>query len=462
MTTAVYTLGCKLNQCESEALADAFHAQGNSIIHHSLPADLFVVNTCTVTSKAEQKARRMIRKFASMEHSPIILVTGCYAEMEPEELRKLKGTIIVIPLTLKPRILSLPSYIHDRMKMGFSLHESVHEWISTIDQDENSDAEAFNYKAVTFLYHARAFLKIEDGCDNACAYCRVTLARGKAISIDRDEAVSRALTLEKEGYREIVLTGVNITAYHSRGEGLEGLLRVLLGKLKKAKIRLSSMEPDMITDELIALCGHELVQPHFHIPVQSGSNTVLASVNRFYTAETIKACVSKLRKVKKDPFIAADIITGLPGESDQDAAQTFALLSECDFSQLHVFPFSPRPGTALYKADKKVTESLRDKRAAQLRNLSSKLYSAYQNRWIGKEISVLLENRKEEYWTGLSDNYLHVHISGVPNSERDVNSMRGSLCRVKIIQNSLKNNISGKFIEFVQEFIGLDAVSVIN
>lgn len=449
MTTAVYTLGCKLNQCESEALADAFHVQGFSILHHTKPAELFVVNTCTVTSKAEQKARRMIRKFASMDHSPIILVTGCYAQMEPEELRNLNGTIIVIPLTLKPRILTLPSYIHDRMKMGFSLQESVHEWIHTINREEKIDADTFNYKAVTFLYHARAFLKIEDGCNNACAFCRVTLARGKAISIDRDEAVSRALTLEKEGYREIVLTGVNITAYHSKGEGLEGLLRELLGKLKKAKIRLSSLEPDMITDELIALCGHELVQPHFHIPVQSGSDTILASVNRFYTAETIKNCVSKFRSVKKDPFIAADIITGLPGESDQDAAQTYSLLSGCKFSQLHVFPFSPRPGTDLYKAEKRVTESLRDQRAAQLRELSSELYSAYQNRWVGKEISVLLENRKQDFWTGLSDNYLHLYVSGVPKSEREDESIRGSLCRVKIVQSSSGTNISGEFIEFI-------------
>jgi threonylcarbamoyladenosine tRNA methylthiotransferase MtaB len=449
MTTAVYTLGCKLNQCESEALADAFHVQGFSILHHTKPAELFVVNTCTVTSKAEQKARRMIRKFASMDHSPIILVTGCYAQMEPEELRNLNGTIIVIPLTLKPRILTLPSYIHDRMKMGFSLQESVHEWIHTIDREEKIDADTFNYKAVTFLYHARAFLKIEDGCNNACAFCRVTLARGKAISIDRDEAVSRALTLEKEGYREIVLTGVNITAYHSKGEGLEGLLRELLSTLKKTKIRLSSLEPDMITDELIALCGHELVQPHFHIPVQSGSDTVLASVKRFYTAETIKNCVSKFRSVKKDPFIAADIITGLPGESDQDAAQTYSLLSGCKFSQLHVFPFSPRPGTDLYKAEKRVTESLRNQRAGQLRELSSELYSAYQNRWIGEELSVLLENRKQDFWTGLSDNYLHLYVSGVPKSEREDESIRGSLCRVKIVQSSSGTNISGEFIEFI-------------
>ncbi|MBL7006019.1 MAG: tRNA (N(6)-L-threonylcarbamoyladenosine(37)-C(2))-methylthiotransferase MtaB [Spirochaetia bacterium] len=451
MMTAVYTLGCKLNQCESEALADAFYTQGFSIVHHTEPAELFVVNTCTVTSKAEQKARRMIRKFAAMDHSPIVLVTGCYAEMEPHELRSLHGTIIVIPLTLKPRILTLPSYVHDRMKMGFSLYESVHEWINTIDFEGNSETEVFNYKAVTFLYHARAFLKIEDGCDNNCAYCRVTLARGKAISIDRDEAVLRALTLEKEGYREIVLTGVNITAYRSKGEGLEGLLRELLEKLKRTKIRLSSLEPDMITDELISLCSHDLVQPHFHIPVQSGSDSVLTSVNRSYSAESIKECVSKLRSVKKDPFLAADIITGLPGESDQDAAQTFALLKECDFSKIHVFPFSPRPGTELYTAEKRVAESLRDQRADKLRKLSVEQHSKYQKRWVGENVSVLLENRKQEYWTGLSDNYLHLKVSGVPEGEREDNLIRGSLCRVTIIQDSVDDNMFGEFIDFIEE-----------
>ncbi|MCK5155671.1 MAG: tRNA (N(6)-L-threonylcarbamoyladenosine(37)-C(2))-methylthiotransferase MtaB [Spirochaetales bacterium] len=461
MRAAVYTLGCKVNQCESEALADAFYTQGFSIVHYSKPAEIVVVNTCTVTSKAEQKARRMIRKFAAWDHSPTILVTGCYAEMDPEELRKLPGSIIVIPLILKPDILLLPTFINDRMKRGFTIQESIHEWIKNIGNESNNSENpdpaalqqnaAFNYKAVTFLYHARAFLKIEDGCDNACSYCRVTLARGKAVSIDRDEALLRALALEKEGYREIVLTGVNITAYHSKGEGLEGLLRELLAKLTSTKIRLSSLEPDMITDDLIALCGHELIQPHFHIPVQSGSNAILASVNRYYTTKTIISCVDKLRKVKTDPFVAADVISGLPGETDDDARKTYQLLEKYNFSQLHVFPFSPRPGTDLYKSGKKVAEYIRDQRAEQLRKLSANLHQSYIKRWAvpGREVSVLLENRKQKYWTGLSDNYLRFKIAGVPIKGSNEGEVRGSLSRVKIVGIEPESHIISEFVEFI-------------
>jgi threonylcarbamoyladenosine tRNA methylthiotransferase MtaB len=430
LRTAVYTLGCKLNQCESEALADAFSANGFQIVAHTDSADLYIVNTCTVTTKAEQKARRMIRKFASSQNTPLVIITGCYAEMDPDDLKKLPGSIIIVPLIRKPAILQLPQLIKIQMEAGMTLTEAVSQWAA---EPVGSDADVsmqpvnpFSYKAVTFQYHARAFLKIEDGCDNACSYCRVTLARGKAVSLSQEEAVNRALDLERRGYREIVLTGVNITAYRSQGEGLEGLLRVLLGKLSTSRIRLSSLEPDMISDDLAELCRHPLVQPHFHIPVQSGSDRIIRSVNRNYTSRDIAATVARLRAVKDDPFIAADIITGLPMEQDKDAEETFELMKTLDFSQIHVFPFSPRPGTDLYEVGNRVTEFIRDKRAAELRQLSMQQHAAYIERWKGKVVNVLLEQEKSGYWTGLSGNYLHLQIHGVPETGLAV---RGRVCR---------------------------------
>lgn len=454
LRTAVYTLGCKLNQCESEALADAFSANGYQIVTHSDYADLYIVNTCTVTTKAEQKARRMIRKFASAQNAPLVIITGCYAEMDPDDLKKLPGSIIVVPLIRKPAILQLPKLIKIQMETGMTLTEAVTQWaaepVSSDADDTLQPVNPFSYKAVTFQYHARAFLKIEDGCDNACSYCRVTLARGKAVSLNRDEAVKRALDLEMRGYREIVITGVNITAYRSHGEGLEGLLRVLLEKLSTVRIRLSSLEPDMITDELITLCGHPLVQPHFHIPVQSGSDRIIRSVNRNYTSRDIGRTVSKLRAVKDDPFIAADIIAGLPMEHDADAEETFALMKALDFSQIHVFPFSPRPGTDLYDVGNRVPEYIRDKRAAELRELSIQQHAAYLERWNGKVVDVLLEQEKSGYWTGLSGNYLHLRIRGVPETEQAV---RGRVCRALMEMDRDGGFYSGKsaaasFVDF--------------
>ncbi len=426
--TAVYTLGCKLNQCESEALADAFSHQGFELVHHSRIAELYLVNTCTVTSKAEQKARRMIRKFASGPGSPLVLVTGCYAQMEPEELRKLAGTVAVVPMEKKPALLQLPGHIAAGTAAGYTLRESVLQWLRQSGGQAEA-ADPFSYKAAEFQYHARAFVKVEDGCDNTCAYCRVTLARGAAVGLDKQEAGRRIGELEMRGYREVVLTGVNLTAYRSGDDTLVDLLSFLLERLTTVRIRLSSLEPDMITDSLIAVCSHELIQPHFHIPVQSGSDSILRRVNRSYTAETVLRVTERLREVKDDPFIAADLITGLPGETEEDFRSSAALLKAADFSQVHVFPYSPRPGTALYHAPDHVPEHERDRRSAELRSISSEQHRRYIERWIGRETTAILEQRKDFWWRGLSANYLQLKIFGTPDSSA---YRRGEEIRVRI------------------------------
>lgn len=440
--TALYTLGCKLNQCESEALADAFSLRGFEVVSPSDEADLYIVNTCTVTTKAEQKARRMIRKFASRQNSPAVLVTGCYAEVNPDELSRLPGEIILLPLSRKPEILFLPQYLVDTLDSGYSCREAVRQWVQVNHDDKQADP--FSYQADTFHFHARAFLKIEDGCDNECSYCRVTLARGDAVSLERREVVRRALDLEADGYREIVLTGVNITAYRSGGEGLAGLLRDLTGTLRHARIRLSSLEPDMISEELIELCAHPLVQPHFHLPVQSGSAKILESVNRHYMPELVKEKVDALRARCKDPFIAADFITGLPGEGSTEAEETVQLIKACEFSQLHVFPYSPRPGTELYGSSEHVAESIRDERAAQLRSLSHVFHHRYLNRWLGEELDAVLEQEKSGYWQAIGGNYLRVQIAGVP--EDVTGALRRRVCRVKITEITPGEPAKGQFI----------------
>lgn len=415
MRVLVYTLGCKLNQCESEAIADAFVKEGFPVVTAEETADLCIVNTCTVTGKAEQKARRMIRKFASEEHRPVVLVTGCYAQMEAEELKSLAERVVVVSLDEKPSLLGLPRMLAERLVAGVDLLDAV---VACTAQDPGckSDAGPFDYDAATFSFHSRAFLKIQDGCDNACAYCRVTIARGMAVSLGHDEVLRRSLVLQGEGYREIVLTGVNISAYRSEGFDLALLLELLLKNLgTHMRIRLSSLEPDRLESHLMDLFSDRRIQPHFHIPVQSASDVVLRRVGRNYDVGRLIDSVETLRRVKEDPFIAADMITGLPGETDEEFARSLEVVRSLDISQMHVFPFSPRPGTALHGARDRVPESVRDERARLLRDLSTVHLRRYMERQIGRNAEVILEKQSGELWSGLTGNYLHVRVSDVPH-----------------------------------------------
>lgn len=450
MRVAVYTLGCKLNQCESEAIADSFREQGFDVVHPGESGiDLYLVNTCTVTSKAEQKARRMIRKFSASREddgggggfsNAEVIVTGCYAQMEADAISALDDHVTVVPLDRKAGLLTLPEHLSAGLGSGLSLQDVIRDLIAgsrSDHQPEEMVMDKFSYSAKTFTAHARAFLKIEDGCDNTCAYCRVTIARGPAVSLDLNEAVSRAQELEASGYAEIVLTGVNITAYRSHGQRLGGLLQTLLDQTKHVRYRLSSLEPDMVDDRLLAVIAHQRVRPHFHIPVQSGSDRILRNVRRSYTAEDVHHLVNRIKAIKDDPFIAADVITGLPTESDADARMTLDLLTDSGFSQIHVFPFSPRPGTELYAAAGHVTESLRDSRAEELRALSRRLHGRYISRWDGRSVEAVIEhNLSQGTATALTENYLSIRITGIPEGDAAEHpegaDLRGRACLIKL------------------------------
>ncbi len=410
MNVCVYTLGCRLNQCESEAIADSFAQEGFTIVSERERSDLFIVNTCTVTSKAEQKARRMIRKFSEQG---VTIVTGCYAQLNGDELSALGERLIIVPLSKKAQLLKLAAHINSCLLAGFTLFEAA---VSFGDEE----ASPFDYDAASFSYHSRAYLKIQDGCDNSCAYCRVHIARGKAVSLDAETVVERALALQEAGFQEIMLTGVNLTMYDHQGAGLGGLLEALLASLSSSmRLRLSSMEPDHIDARLLAVLKDHRMQPHFHIPIQSGSDRILGRVERKYTIAELKRILAGLREVKDDPFIAADFITGLPGESDADFALTRDLIISEQFASLHVFPFSPRPGTPLANASDRVTESLRDERASELRQLGRTLFERYRSRQVGAVGEVILQSRKGGAWYGVSGNYLEVRIDDPPAFGRE-------------------------------------------
>ena len=424
MKVFIFTLGCRVNQCESEAMAESFVKRNHEILKSYSDADLTIVNTCTVTSKAEQKARREIRLFA--KQSPV-LVTGCYAQVNPKEIEELADNVVVLPLMRKPELLGLSAFLDEHGEL---------DTLSAIREFAKERREGygalFDFAPSQFSYHSRSYLKIQDGCDNNCGFCRVHIARGPSQSREADEVVKRALEIEKKGYHEIVLTGVNLTMYDHTGRGLGGLLQKLLEAVgPDMRFRLSSLEPDHIDDLLLEQLKDSRMQPYFHIPIQSAADKVIKRINRTYDSSHLEYVISTLRQIKDDPFLACDIITGLPAEGDEEFETSRRFLERHGFALMHVFPFSPRPDTALYRAKDRVPENIRDERAQILRELSAKLNRAYTERQVGKEAEIILEGRRFGHWHGLTGNYLKLDVTGVPE-----NAGVGDLFRVKIVSTS--------------------------
>jgi threonylcarbamoyladenosine tRNA methylthiotransferase MtaB len=462
-------------------------------------ADLYVINTCTVTSKAEQKARRMIRKVLREIPDAVVIVTGCYAELDKPEIEALEagsqGRLFVVPGSLKSSLLDLPAFLAGEGGPEASprIRELVALWFSRcMNAPLNHDMRAFpvNQKNLSsrlpggsdpfgfvpsrFSFHTRAFLKIQDGCDKRCSYCRVSLARGRSRSLEAAEVLERVKRLEVQGYAEAVLTGVNISRY--RGvppehgdtapsltyppdtpapqyrqnptdiQDLAYLLKYLLSGTDRIKLRLSSIEPDAIGERLLEALASPRIQPHFHLSVQSGSPLILERMRRSYSPEDITLKIGRLRSVKDDPFIACDIITGFPGETQAEFEKTYALCKEAGFAWIHAFPYSPRQGTEAMGFKGKVSEREARARMTRLTDLAWAGRLAYIGRWLGREVGAVIEDtiktdgieEGKPYTAGLSDNYLKllVYTNGKPPP-------RGSALRCRL--SALPHGQSSRF-----------------
>ncbi|AEF82106.1 tRNA (N(6)-L-threonylcarbamoyladenosine(37)-C(2))-methylthiotransferase MtaB [Leadbettera azotonutricia] len=423
-SVALYTLGCKLNQLESESIADAFRKAGFALIPwgeggEESPgknsADILIVNTCTVTSHSEQKARHVIRKCLRDNPLAILIVTGCYAQLEAKALEALGredrqgGRLFVIPGDSKSAILDLPGFLAGAGE-GASYQSLTEDWLGK-GSPENA---SFRFSPAEFSFHSRAFVKIQDGCDNSCAYCRVSIARGKSRSLPAGEALASLKALEDKGFGEAVLTGVNISQYKDEAvQGLGGLLEYLLEGTKTIAIRLSSIEPEVFPPGFIRAISHERVRPHFHLSLQSGSGAVLSRMGRHYTPAEAKEGLRQLREARDDPFMACDIIAGFPGETPEDFERTFEFCREADFAWIHAFPFSRRPGTAAWHFKGRVSEREAGERAARLEALARNGKAAYAQRWIGRELEFIAEadqGKTPGFMPGVTANYLKALI----------------------------------------------------
>ncbi|MDR0600592.1 MAG: radical SAM protein [Treponema sp.] len=447
-----YTLGCKLNQLETEAAAEAFREEGFTLIPWDGPEKpaLFILNTCTVTSRAEQKARRIIRLFL---RSPCaVLVTGCYAQLEREALAALDpapgeadpaAALFVLPGGAKEALLDLPRYLARNAGPGpdaSPLPAALSRWFEEReraarppeDKAAASPPAPFRFNPRAFSFHSRAFLKIQDGCDRSCAYCRVPLARGKAASLASAEVLARLRALEREGLAEAVLTGVSICQYRDPADprtNLPALLRLLLDNTRTIALRLSSVEPEPAIctgpaspggDDFFAILAHPRIRNHFHLSVQSGSDRILAAMGRPYRAGDIAKTVERLRRIKGDPFLACDIITGFPGETGEDFAETAALCGDLDFAGIHGFPYSPRPGTRAAAMADQVCRRLSGERLRTLLELARRGRRAYVSRWLGKTVEAVAETAavpsKSGTFPGLTDNYLRAAVTPAGNT----------------------------------------------
>ncbi len=449
MRVGFHTFGCKLNQYETESLARPFSERGFTLVPASQEADIYLINTCTVTARADQKARGLIRSVARRRPESLVIVTGCSAQLEAAGLSALAPNVAVVPQSEKSILLKLPALFSAE---GPSLTPAeAMKVLQARGGGETGSGDPFGARPGALAFHTRAYLKIQDGCDSRCAYCRVPLARGPSVCLEPGEVVRRAVELETLGFREIVLTGVNISSYASGGAGLVRLLEALLRQTSVPRYRLTSVEPEAVSEDLARVVSSSRVCPHFHISVQSGSDAVLLRMRRRYNAARVREGIALLRQAAGDPFLAADLLVGFPGETEKDFQATRRLADSAGFAALHVFPFSPRPGTEGAGLPDPVPERIRDERAAVLSALSRELSLSYGARWAGREAEVLLQGpgkRGETGWTGVSSNYLKVSVRGVP-SEADA---RGRIARVRISPGGKvpgSAGFSGDFLGFV-------------
>lgn len=369
MNLGIITFGCRLNSLESEAIASSFKKEGWTVHEGAEPTDdLLIINTCTVTSAADREARRIIRKYSNEIQT---IVTGCYANLaDTSEILSLGQKVQIV--REKPKLLS---WARD-LKEGNSASKK---------------ADPFLFEPESFLFHSRAFLKIQDGCDNSCSYCAVHLARGGGISLDNKIVLERIKHLEDRGYKEICLTGVNLASYKYKDISFSKLLEFILPHLKdETRIRFSSIEPDYIDDLFFECIRDRHIFPFFHIPIQSASKKVLEEAGRKYDKEVLKNIIERIRSVREMPYIAADIIAGLPFEGEEEAEETYNFLKDMALSKLHVFPYSPRKNTKA-AGQKRVPERIRDERAKKLLELSDELYANFVEKNKGREVEAIVE-----------------------------------------------------------------------
>jgi len=396
---AFHTLGCKANQYDTEIMKDAVRSEaGYGVEPFSGNPEIIVINTCSVTTGADRKSRKYIRRAART--GELVLVTGCYTVLDSEEIAEISGVDVIFPNSYKYEIID----IIGRAESGFRGKVEGSEG-GTWDLNRRTISRDSN--------HTRAFLKIQDGCSNTCSFCKVRFLRGPTRSKTPNRVVEEARNLGEKGFREIVLTGINLAEYGTGDELLPELIRELSRLDEVSRIRLSSINPDGITRDLLrAFRDSDKSCPYFHVPLQSGSNRILNAMNRGYTREYYLDRVELIRSYLPNSTIGTDLMVGFPGEKEADFAKTEEMVKEVGFINVHVFRYSPRTATPAADFEEKVDSSEKKRRAEELRSIASSTSLVRRRRFYGENLDMIVEepSNKIDGWRGYSRNYLDIHL----------------------------------------------------
>ena len=423
-----HTLGCKLNFSESSTIARQFEQGGFQRVGANEPADICVINSCSVTEHADKKCRNLIRKLHRRNPSAIIAVTGCYAQLKANDIAQIDGVDIVLGNNDKGDLYQRVVELSSRGKA----------------QVYNCDCEEISrfFAAFSSGDRTRSFLKVQDGCDYKCAYCTIHYARGSSRNIPIADIVKQAEAVAATGLREIVITGINTGDFgRTTGEKFIDLLKALNQVDGIDRYRISSIEPNLITDEIIEFCAASpKFQHHFHIPLQSGSDRILGLMRRRYTSEKFASRIEKIRSLMPDAFIGIDVITGFPGESEEDFRQTYDLLACLKPSFLHIFPFSERPGTPAVDMPDKVPSYISSQRVEHLEELCDELHYEFCSKYQGEEAEVLFESTmRGGMMFGYTGNYVRVKV---PYDKRFINK----ICRVKLGEIDSEHDLKAEIL----------------
>ncbi len=405
---AFITLGCKVNQYETNAMAQKFIEKGYEVVEHTEVADIYVINTCTVTNMSDRKSRQMLRRVKELNKEAIIVACGCYVQVAKEEVEKIEEVDLILGNNEKKNIVELVE--------KFQNEKIEKEKKSELEEVEDvmHKKEFVEFGDVIYTEKTRAVIKVQDGCDRFCSYCIIPYARGRVRSRKPENIISEIEKISKKGIKEVVITGIHIASY---GKDFKEEYRLidLLEEINKIKgierIELGSIEPLLITEEFVRrLKKLEKICHHFHLSLQSGCNETLKRMNRRYSVEEFKNIVELLKKNYEDVNLTTDIIVGFPGETEEEFQKTYEFLKEIKFYKMHIFKYSQRKGTKAAVMSEQIDGNKKEERSRKLIELSDKNEKEYNKKYVGKEVEVLWEEEKEGFYKGHTKNYILAYL----------------------------------------------------
>lgn len=409
MQVAIHTLGCKVNQYETAALGNALRARGHALVPFEGPADAYIINTCTVTAVSDKKSRQAIRQARKRAPGAVVAVCGCYAQTAP-------GAVEALGVDLIAGTAERMQFLDDLERLS-AAKAAPNRPAPQVTVDNIMAHRTFEPLAAGGLEgRTRAMLKVEDGCTNFCSYCIIPYARGPVRSLPLERAAAEAGRLAEEGYRELVLTGIELSSWGRDLLGRPGpidLIEAVCAAAPSCRVRLGSLEPRTVTEDFSRRCAAlDNLCPHFHLSMQSGCDATLRRMNRKYDTARYFESVELLRGYFQAPGLTTDLIVGFPGETEEEFAQTLGFMERCAFTAMHIFPYSRRTGTPAADLPGQVPRGVKEERARRAAALATRLERAYLASWVGQALPVLFEEEKEGLWRGHAPNYVQVRAQG--------------------------------------------------